>query len=74
MSPRSTENSKETLKFPPEVHANHEILHCTLEEALYAAAFPKKDHVPSWNSEGYLTRFRKLQKFPQIPVPTREKH
>ena len=30
----------------------------------YAAAFPKKAHIPYWNSKGYLTRFRKLQKFP----------
>ena len=35
-----------------------------------AAAFPKKAHVPSWNSKGYLTCFRKLQKFPQIPIST----
>ena len=33
---------------------------------------PKKAHVPSWNSKGYLTCFMKLQKFPQIPIPARE--
>ena len=38
----------------------------------YAAAFPKKVHVSSWNLKGHLTRFVKLQKFPQIPVPTRK--
>ena len=38
----------------------------------YAAAFPKKAHVPSWNLKGHLTRFAKPQKFPQIPVPTRK--
>ena len=29
--------------------------------------FPKKAHVPSWSSKGYLTRFVKLQKFPRYP-------
>ena len=39
---------------------------------IYAAEFPKKYHITSWNSKGYLTWFMKLQKFPQIPVPTLE--
>ena len=43
-----------------------------LRRPFYAAPFPKKAHVPSWNSKGSLTRFTKLQKFPEIPVPTRE--
>lgn len=35
----------------------------------YNAAFPKKSHVPSWNSKGNLTPFMKPQKFPEIAVP-----
>ena len=41
-----------------------------LRRPLDTAVFPKKAHVPSWNSKGYLTCFRKLQKFPQIPIST----
>ena len=38
----------------------------------YAAAFPKKSHVPSWNWKGNLTPFLKPQKLPKISVPTWE--
>ena len=38
----------------------------------FAVAFPKKFHVPSGNSKGYLPPFMKVQKFPKILVPTQE--
>ena len=38
----------------------------------YAAVFPKKSHVPSWNWKGNLTPFMKPQKLPEISVPTWE--
>ena len=66
-SPRSTGNSRGTLSFLPQVHTHHEILPCYLRSPFNAAPFPKKAHVHSWNSKGYLTRFRKLRNFPRYP-------
>ena len=71
-SPRSTRNSRGTLRFPPQLKANYEILPCTLEEALLrCSSFKERQHFP-WNSKGSSTCFMKLQKFQEIPVPTRE--
>ena len=38
----------------------------------YNAAFPKKSHVPFWNSKGNLTPFMKPQKLPEIAISTPE--
>ena len=68
----STRNSRGTISFPPQIHANHEILHCRLEECLLCWSISKeRQHFP-WNLKGSLMCFTKLQQFPQIPVPTRE--
>ena len=72
MSHRSTCNSRGTLNFPPQLHVNYEILPSMLEEALLRCSVSKESPYLPWNWKGYLTRFMKLQKFPQIPVPTRE--
>jgi len=69
-SPRLTHNSRGTLSFTIKLHANYEILHCTVEEALLRCSISKESPGFHWNSKGSLTRFTKLQKFPEIPVPT----
>ena len=71
-SPRSTRNLRRTQSFPPQLHANYEILPCTLEEALLRCSVSKESPRFPWNSKGSSTHFTKLQKFPEIPVLTRE--
>ena len=71
-SPKSTHNSRGTLSFPPQLHANYEILPFTLEGALLHCSISKENPRFPWNRKGSLTHFTKLQKFPEIPVPTRE--
>ena len=41
---------------------------------LSVAASREKSHLPSLALKGYLTPFRQLKKFPDIPVSTREEH
>ena len=41
-SPRSTRKSRGTLRFPPQLKANYEILPCTLEEALLRCSVSKE--------------------------------
>ena len=68
-SPRVTRNSRGTLRFPPQLKANYEILPCTLEEALLCCSVSKGRQRFPWNSKGSSLCFRKLQKFQEIPVP-----
>ena len=42
MYPRLTSESRGTLSFPPQLHANHEILPCMLEEALLHCSIAKE--------------------------------
>ena len=62
--PGTTPKKKKNTKFSPPRKMS----------PFYTAAFPKKSHVPSGNSKGNLTPFRKPQKLPEILVPTREEH
>ena len=59
-------------KLPTTTPHNQKFSPACLTRPFYAAEFPKKYHITSWNSKGYLTWFMKLQKVPQIPVPTLE--
>ena len=70
--PRSTGNSRGTLSIPPQLHANDEIHACTLKEALLCCSVSKESPRFPRNSKGSSTCFTKLQKFPKIPVTTRE--
>ena len=54
--PRSTCNSRGTLSFLQQLHTTHEILPCTLEEALLRCSISKEADLPSWNMKGYMTR------------------
>ena len=38
-------NSRGTLSFPPQQHANYKVLPYIIEAPFYATAFPKKAHV-----------------------------
>ena len=71
-SPRSTSNSRGTLRFPPQLKANYEILPCRREEALLRCSVSKESPGFPWNLKGSSTCFTKLQKFQEIPVPTQE--
>ena len=42
MSPRMTRNSRGILSYPPQLHANYEILPCTLEEAILCCSVSKE--------------------------------
>ena len=44
----------------------------TIEEALLRCSASKESPSCPWNSKGSSTRLTKLQKFPEIPVPTPE--
>ena len=70
--PRSTGNSRGTLSILPQLHANNEILACTLKEALLCCSVSKQSPRFPRNSKGSSTCFTKLLKFPKIPVATRE--
>ena len=41
-SPRFTRNSKGTLSFPPQLHTTHEILPCTLQDAVLRCSISKE--------------------------------
>mgnify|MGYP006996429977 CR=1 FL=1 len=71
-SPKSTGSSSRTLRFPSQLQANYKILPCTLEEDILCCSASKKSPSFPWNSKGSLTCLMKLQKFPEIPVPTPE--
>ena len=66
---RLTHNLRGTLSFPPQLHANYEILPFTLEEALLCCSVSKESPRFTCNSKGSLTRFTKLQKFPRYLSP-----
>ena len=68
-SPRSTCTSRGSLGFPPQLHANYEILPCMLEEALLHFSVSKEIPRFPWNSKVSLTCFMKLQKLPEILPP-----
>ena len=72
--PQVTCNSRGMLSFPPQLHANHEILPCMLEEALIRFSLSKESPCSILELERVLVHFMKLQKFPQIPFPTLEDH
>ena len=46
----------------------------TIEEALLRCSVSKENPRFPWDSKGSSTCFTKLQKFPKIPVPSREEH
>ena len=68
-SPRSTGNSKGTLSFPPQLHANDEIQACLLEEALLRCSVSKEIPRFPWNSKGSLTL--SLYETPEVSRDTR---
>ena len=68
-SPRTTRNSRGTLRFPPQFQANYDILPCTLEEDLLCSAFLKKIHVSLGTGNSPGLALRKSRSFPRYPSP-----
>jgi hypothetical protein len=73
-SPRSTNNSRRTLIFPPQLHANYEILTCMLEEALLCCSVSKESPRSLLELERVLDTLCETPEVSQIPVRTREVH
>jgi len=66
---RSTRNSRGTISFLPQLHANYEILPCMLDRPFYAAAFPMKAQVSLRTREGPRYALRNSRNFPRFASP-----
>ena len=68
-SPRSTNNSRRTLIFPPQLHANYEILACMREEALLRCNVSKESPRFPWNPKSPRHALRNSRSFPRYSFP-----
>ena len=73
-SPRSTCNSRETVSFPPQRHAHHEILPCMLEEALLCCSISKESAPSLLKLKRVLDMLYEIPEVSPDTVPTREVH